>query len=221
MFKGLHFPRSVVLTCVRWYLRYKLSFRDLEEMMAERGVAVDHSTINRWVVKFARMLVRRARRHKARVGVSWRMDETYIQVRGQWKYLYRAVDKSGATVDFRPTAKRDTDAALRFLRGAVEHNELPEKVTIDKSGANAAGIVAYNEETGAAVEVRQRKFLNNIVEQDHRFVKQKMWAALGWQTFYTAQATIAGIELVHMIKKGQVRPRIGGTDAQQFFTLAA
>ena len=144
-----------------------------------------------------------------------------MRVRGQWKCLYRAVDKQGSTVDFLLTAKRDTDAALRFLRGAVELNDLPEKVTIDKSGANAAAIAAYNAEAGTAVEVRQRKYLNNIVEQDHRFVKQKMRASLGWQTFYTAQATIAGIELVHMIKKGQVRPRIGGTDAQPFFALAA
>ena len=149
------------------------------------------------------------------------MDETYVRVHGQWKYLYRAVDKRGATVDFLLTAKRDTDAALRFLRGAIEHNGLPEKVTIDKSGANAAGIAAYNAETGAAVEVRQRKYLNNIVEQDHRFVKQKVRAALGFKTFYTAKATLMGVELAHMIRKGQVRPRITGSDAQQFFALAA
>jgi transposase-like protein len=207
MFKGLHFPQSVVLTCVRWYLRYKLSYRDIEELMRERGVWVDHSTINRWVVKFAPMLLRRARAHKRPVGTSWRMDETYIRVRGQWKYLYRAVDKRGATVDFLLTARRDADAALRFLRRAVDNNGLPEKVTIDCSGANAAGIAAFNLEAETTVEVRQRKYLNNIVEQDHRFVKQRVRAALGFKTFYTAQATLAGVELVHMIRKGQVRPR--------------
>ena len=189
--------------------------------MAERGVTVDHATINHWVVKFSPTLLRNARRHKRPVGNCWRMDETYVRVRGQWKYLYRAVDKSGATVDFLLTAKRDTDAALRFLRGAIERNGLPEKVTIDCSGANAAGIAAYREESAAVIEVRQRKYLNNIVEQDHAFVKQKMRASLGWQTFHTAQATIAGIELVHMIRKGQVRPRAGATDAEQFVALAA
>jgi putative transposase len=221
MFKGCHFPKTLILTAVRWYLRFKLSYRDIEELMAERGVRVDHATVNRWVVKFSPMLLRSARRHKRPVGSSWRMDETYVRVRGQWKYLYRAVDRHGATVDFLLTAKRDTDAALRFLRRAVDHNGLPEKVTIDCSGANAAGIAAYREESDAVIEVRQRKYLNNIVEQDHRLVKQKMRASLGWQTFHTAQATIAGIELVHMIRKGQVRPLQDGTDAEQFFALAA
>ena len=122
MFKGCHFPKTVILTCVRWYLRFKLSYRDIEELMAERGVRVDHATINRWVVKFSPMLLRRARHHRRPVGKSWRMDETYIKVRGEWTYLYRAVDKQGRTVDFLLTAKRDADAALRFLRRAIEHN---------------------------------------------------------------------------------------------------
>ena len=220
MFKGCHFPSSVILTCSRWYLRYKLSYR-LEEMMAERGVSVDHATIKRWVVKFAPMLALRARRHMRPVGNSWRMDETYIKVRGDWKYLYRAVDKQGRTVDFLLTAKRDADAALRFLRGAVEANGTPAKVNIDKSGANAAGIAAFNEEAGTAIEARQCKYLNNVVEQDHRFVTQKVTAALGFQTFLTARATLAVIELVHMIRKGQVRPVPDSTDADQFFALAA
>ena len=200
MFKGCHFPRAVVLTCIRWYLRFKLSYRDIEELMEERGVQVDHATINRWVVKFSPMLLLRSRRHKKPVGTSWRMDEPFIKVRGEWKYLYRAVDKQGATIDCLLTARRDTDSALRFLRRAVEHNGSPEKINIDCSGANAAGIAAYNEEAAAGIEIRQCKYLNNIVEQDHRFVTQKMVAALGFKTFYTAQATLAGIELVHMIR---------------------
>jgi len=149
------------------------------------------------------------------------MDETYIRVRGQWKYLYRAVDKQGGTVDFPLTARRDTDAALRFLRRAIEHNGIPEKVNIDCSGANAAGIEAYNQEAATAIEVRQCKYLNNIVEQDHRFVKQKMVAALGFKTFYTAKATLFGLELVHIIRKGQIRPLPTGSDAKQFQALAA
>lgn len=221
MFKGCHYPKTVILICVRWYLRYKLSYRGLEEMMAERGVSVDHATINRWVVKFAPKLALRARRHRTAVGRRWRMDETYIKVRGQWRHLYRAVDKQGRTVDFLLTAKRDADAAKRFLREAIANNSLPTLVNIDKSGANAAGIAAYNAEAGTNVAVRQRKYLNNIVEQDHRFVKQRARATLGFQTFGTARATLAGIELVHMIRKGQVRPVPGGSNADQFFALAA
>ena len=189
--------------------------------MAERGVQVDHATINRWVVKFSPMLLRRARGYRGSVGKSWRMDETYIRVRGDWMYMYRAVDKQGRTVDFLLTARRDADAALRFLRRAIEHNGMPDKINIDCSGANAAGITAYNQETAATVEIRQCKYLNNIVEQDHRFVKQKMVAALGFKTFYTAKVTLAGVELMHMIRKGHVRPLADGSDAQQFRALAA
>ncbi|MDD9944073.1 MAG: IS6 family transposase [Myxococcales bacterium] len=221
MFKGCHFPKPIIVTCIRWYLRYKLSYRDLEEMMAERGVSVDHATINRWVVKFAPMLTARARRHKMPVGKRWRMDETYVRIRGQWRYLYRAVDKQGRTVDFLLATRRDTEAAQRFLRAAVARNGCPSFVNIDKSGANAAGIAAYNAETGAAIEVRQCRYLNNVVEQDHRFVKQRVRAALGFQTFHTARATLAGIELVHMLRKGQVRPLANGSDAEQFRALAA
>lgn len=221
MFKGCHFPKAVILTCVRWYLRYKLSYRDIEELMAERGVHVDHATVNRWVVKFSPLLLLRSRRHKKPVGKSWRMDETYIKVCGQWKYLYRAVDRQGGTVDFLLTARRDADAAVRFLRQAIGHNGSPNKINIDCSGANAAGIETYNEEAAATIEIRRCKYLNNIIEQDHRFVKQKMRAALGFKTFYTAKATLMGIELVRMIRKGQVRPLADGTDTQQFRALAA
>ena len=190
-------------------------------MMAERGVSVDHATINRWVVKFGPMLAKRAREHKRPVGSSWRMDETYIKVRGRWMYLYRAVDKQSRTVDFLLTARRDLDAALRFLRRATEQNGAPEKVNIDKSGANAAGIAAYNADADAGIEIRQCRHLNNIVEQDHRLVKQRIRAALGLRTFQTAKATLTGVELVHMIRKGQVRPLTKATDAQQFYALAA
>ena len=138
----------MILTAVRWYLRYNLSYRDVEELIAERGIVVDHSTINRWVVKYAPLLVEQAKNHKRKVGISWRLDETYIKVRGQWKYLYRAVDKDGNTVDFLLTAKRDTRAALRFLRQAIRNNCTPVKINIDKSGSNTAAIEADNQECG-------------------------------------------------------------------------
>jgi putative transposase len=121
-FKGSHFEREVILWGMRWYVAYPISYRQLEEMMQERGVEVDHSTLNRWVVKYVPLLDEQFRERKHPVGSSWRMDETYVRIKGVWKYLYRAVDKAGATVDFLLTAKRDRKAALRFLRKAIGHN---------------------------------------------------------------------------------------------------
>jgi putative transposase len=166
-----HFEREVVLWGVRWYVAYPISYRQLEEMMEERGVEVDHSSLNRWVLKYALLLDHAFRARKRRVGGSWRMDETYVRIRGQWKYLYRAVDKAGNTVDFLLTAKRDRKAAVRFLRKAIGRHGVPAKITIDKSGANTAAIASYNLEQDAEIELRQVKYLNNIVEQDHRAIK--------------------------------------------------
>ncbi|MGA8172702.1 MAG: IS6 family transposase, partial [Methylocystis sp.] len=163
-FEGNPFERDVIVWHVRWYVAYPISYRRLEEMMEERGVEVDHSTLNRWVVKYAPVLDRQFRSRKRAVGASWRLDETYVKVRGSWKYLYRAVDKAGATVDFLLTAKRDRKAALRFLRRAIGQDGVPEKITIDKSGANTAAIESYNEEHEADIEIRRTKYLNNIVE---------------------------------------------------------
>jgi putative transposase len=163
-FKGAHFPPEIMLMGVRWYVAYPLSTRHVEELMLERGVHVDHSTINRWVVKYSPQLEEAFHRRKRPVWVSWRMDETYIKVKGQWYYLYRAVDKHGQTIDFLLTEHRDKEAALRFLKKAIRRNGLPETITIDGSDANAAAIKSYNEEHGTAILIRQVKYLNNIVE---------------------------------------------------------
>jgi len=152
---GRHFPKEVILTTVHWYLRYNLSYRDVEELIAERGIHLDHSTLNRRVTKYAPLLVAKAQLHKRSVGVSWLLDKTYIKVRGQWKYLYRAVDKDGGTIDLLLTTKQDTKAALRFLRQAIRNNGATVKIDLDKSGANTAAIAAYNKESGATIEVRQ------------------------------------------------------------------
>ena len=157
---------------------------------------------------------------KRPVGSSWRMDETYVKVKGRWKYLYRAVDKIGGTVDFLLTAKRDRKAALRFLRKAIGQHGVPEKITIDKSGANTAALESYNAEHEADIEIRQIKYLNNIVEQDHRAVKRVVRPMLGFKSFRSAAATIAGIELMHMIRKGQMRTTGKLRPAQQFYALA-
>src|SRR5271155_2633038 len=153
-FKGSHFERDVILWGVRWYVAYPISYRQLEEMMDERGVEVDHSTLNRWVLKYVPLLETQFRARKRSVGSSWRLDETYVKVKGVWKYLYRAVDKAGATVDFLLTAKRDRKAALRFLRKVVGRHGVPEKITIDKSGANTAAIISYNANHDADVRFR-------------------------------------------------------------------
>ena len=219
-FKGSQFERDIILWGVRWYVAYPISYRQLEEMMQERGVEVDHSSLNRWVLKFTPALDQAFRQRKRSVGTSWRMDETYISVKGQWKYLYRAVDKAGRTVDFLLTAKRDCKAASRFLRKAIDQCGVPQKITIDKSGANTAAVESYNVEQESGIELRQVKYLNNIVEQDHRAVKRMTRPMLGFKSFWSAAITLAGIELMHMIRKGQLKGSGKSCPAQQFYSLA-
>ncbi len=221
-FKGSHFENEIILWGLRWYVAYPLSYRQLEEMMGERGVSVDHSTLNRWVVKYVPEVEKQFRTRKRPVGTSWRMDETYVRVKGQWKYLYRAVDKEGQTVDFLLTTQRNCAAAKRFLQKAIRSHGMPEKVTIDKSGANTAAIESYNTEHETAIELRQCKYLNNIIEQDHRAVKRVLRPMLGFKSFWAAQSTLAGIEVMHMIRKGQLQRdgRETQTPAEQFYSLA-
>jgi putative transposase len=223
-FKGAHFERDIILTFVRWYLAYPLSYRQLEELMQERGVSVDHSTINRWVVKYSPELEAAFHRRKRPVWLSWRMDETYIKVKGRWYYLYRAVDKAGQTIDFLLREQRDEHAAMHFLTKAILRHGMPEKITIDGSEANAAAIRQYNEAHGTAIIIRQVKYLNNVVEQDHRAVKRITRPMLGFKSFDAAQYTLAGVELMHILKKGQLTGDEGEEDltpAEQFYALAA
>jgi putative transposase len=223
-FKGAHFPQEIILMGVRWYVAYPLSTRHVEELMEERGVKVDHSTINRWVIKYSPQLEEAFHRRKRPVWVSWRMDETYIKVKGQWRYLYRAVDKHGQTIDFLLTEHRDAEAALRFLKKAIRRNGLPETITIDGSDANEAAIKRYNEEYGTTIRIRQVKYLNNVVEQDHRAVKRVTRPMLGFKAFDAAQGTLVGIELMHMIRKRRMIMEAGEeglTAAELFYSLAA
>ncbi|HHS7646479.1 TPA: IS6 family transposase, partial [Salmonella enterica] len=203
-FKRLHFPVDIMAQCVRWYLAYSLSLRDLEEMMAERGIHVDHSTLHRRVIRLVPLLDKVFRRHKRAVGRRWRMDETYIKIKGQWKYLYRAVDTAGQTIDFLLTAKRDAASALRFFRKAIRYHCEPEVVTIDKSGANTADLATLNmgKPEAETMTIRQSKYLNNLIEQDHRNIKRRIRPMLGFKSFRRAQTLLAGVELIHMIRKG-------------------
>ena len=223
-FKGAHFPQEIILTCVRWYVAYPLSTRHVEELMRERGVHVDHATINRWVIRYSPHLEAAFHRRKRPVGRSWRLDETYIKVKGEWRYLYRAVDKQGQTIDFLLTGQRDERSALRFLIKAIRRHGVPEKITIDGSEANAAAIRSYNEAHGTAIGIRQVKYLNHLVEQDHRGVKRVTRPMLGFKSCAAAQAALVGIELMPMLKKGQLVIEEGAeglTTADQFYTLAA
>ena len=186
-FKGRHHKQELILQCVRWYVAYSLNYRDLEELVAERGYVVDHSTIQRWVVHYAPRIEKVFRQNKKRTGLRWRMDESYLKINGQWKYLYRAVDKEGNTIDFLLTAKRDTKAARRFLNKAIGSNGKPSLINIDKSGANTAAIKQYNRDVNKRVKIRQCKYLNNIIEQDHRFIKRRVRPMLGFKSFCSAR----------------------------------
>ena len=223
-FKGAHFPAEIILTGVRWYLAYPLSYRQVEELMEERGISVDHATIQRWVVKHSPQLEEVFHHRKHPVWRSWRMDETYIRVNGQWRYLYRAVDKTGQTIDFLLTEHRNQEAALQFLKKAIRRHGVPEKITIDGSEANEAAIKRYNEEHGTNIIIRQVKYLNNMIEQDHRAVKRVTRPMLGFKSFDAAQDTLIGIELMHMLKKRQLVVEAGEeslTAAKLFYALAA
>ena len=173
-------------------------------------------------MKMLPVLAAAFRRRKRPVGLSWRMDETYVKVAGQWKYLYRAVDRDGDTVDFLLRAKRDHAAARAFFECAIDLHGVPEKITIDRSGANTAAIASIQADSGLPIEMRQSKYLNNIVEQDHRAVKRITRPMLGFKTFRCARILIAGIETMHMIRRGQ----LGGIKDQassapnQFYSLA-
>ena len=191
-------------------------------MMTERGVFVDHSTVHRWAIKMLPVLALVFRRRKRPVGTSWRMDETYIKISGEWKYLYRAVDRNGDKVDFLLRARRDQAAARAFLERAIDLHGVPQKITIDKSGANTAAILSIQADSGVDIEMRQSKYLNNLVEQDHRAIKRITRPMLGFKTFRCARILIAGIEIMHMISKGQLGDikDQASSPATQFYSLA-
>jgi len=208
LFKWRHFLPEVILLNVRWYCRYALSYRNLEEMMQERGIEVDHSTLNRWVLKSASELDKRIRPHLQPTNDSWQVDETYVKVKGAWKYLYRAVDSAGNTLDFLLSAKRDSKTAERFFRKVLKatHIQAPRVITVDKNAAypKAVETLKSDETLPEATELRQKKYLNNIIEQDHRAIKRLTKAGIGFKSFNTARRTLRGFEAMNMLRKGQV-----------------
>ena len=208
LFKGRHFDREIIILCVRWYLRFKLSFRDLVEMMAERGISLAHTTIMRWIQRYVPEFEKRWNRFACRAGASWRVDETYVKIKGHWTYLYRAVDKQGKTVDFLLRAKRDVAAAKAFLRRAFKRQgRLPHKITLDgyQASHRAAKEVLGEYSRRKQSKIRSSNYLNNLIEQDHRSIKLRLGPMLGLKRFLRASITIADIELMHRIRKGQFK----------------
>jgi transposase, IS6 family len=207
-FKGRQFTAEIILWAVRWYLQFPISYRDLERMLADRGIRVDHTTLFRWIQAYAPELDKRIRPHLQMTNGSWRVDETYIRVKGEWVYLYRAVDAAGQTIDFLLSARRDAAAARRFFRKALgqPHTVNPRTIAVDKNAAYpiATKAVKRDGELWRFAKLRQVKFLNNIVEQDHRRIKRLVRPGLGFKSFMTASRTIAGYEIMAMVRKDQV-----------------
>jgi transposase-like protein len=211
MFKGRHFDRSVILLCVRWYLAYSLSLRDLEERMAERGISVDHATIHRWIVRYSPELLEQFNRRKRAVTGRWHMDETYLKVRGRWTYLYRAIDSNGDTVEFWFSERRNLPAAKRFLRMVLKRHGRPERIVMDGSQTNREAILSCDRADRLQdrsrrklkpIRIRQSAYLNNRIEQDHRAIKRRIRPMLGFKSVTTARVILGGIEMIHMMRKG-------------------
>src|SRR3954454_22750812 len=210
MFKGRHFDFSVILLCVRWYLAYNLSLRDLEEMMAERGISVDHTTIHRWTIHYALILLEQFNQRKRSVTGKWHVDETYIKVRGHWMYLYRAIDSNGDTVEFWFNERRNLTAAKRFLRKALKRHGRPERIVIDGSQTDREAILSCDTADRLQdrarrdlkpIRIRQSAYLNNRIEQDHRAIKQRVRPMLGFKSAASARVILSVIELIHMMRK--------------------
>lgn len=205
-FKWRHFAPDIILQCLRWYLRYPLSYRNLEEIVAERGLEVDHTTIYRWIQHYSPEFEKRIRWYSKALSFSWRVDEIYIKVKGKWKYLYRAIDKRGATIDFMLSHKRDVAAAKRFFRKALKQcHERPLRINTDKNPAYPQAIKDLKEEGLLDEDTlhRSAKYLNNVIESDHRRVKRRIRPMMGFHSFKTANRVLKGIEAMAMIIKQQ------------------
>ncbi|GHO87638.1 IS6 family transposase [Dictyobacter formicarum] len=248
-FKWRHFQADIILLCVRWYLRYALSYRDLEEMMLERGLHVDHTTIYRWVQRYEPELEKRCRPHLKACNDSWKVDETYIKVRNVWMYLYRAVDSDGNTREFLLSPMRDAESAKRFFVKVLASTARsvsqacpvaeqvappttptdttiitspPRVINVDKNAAYPKAIAELKatEVLPQHVELRQVKYLNNLIEQDHRFIKRLTKPGMGFFSFETAWRTVQGFEVMNMLRKGQVQG-VNKGDVQGQATLVA
>jgi transposase-like protein len=232
VFKGRHFDRSVILLCVRWYVAYNLSLRNLEEMMAECGICVDHATIYRRTVHYAPFLLEQFNRRKCPVSRKWHIDETYLKVRGRWMYLYCAIDSNSDTIEFWFSERRNLTAARRFLFKALKRHGRPERIVIDGSHTNREAILSsdtadrlQDRSRGAMkpIRIRQSAYLTDRIEQDYRAIKRRVRPMLGFQSAASARMILGGIKMNYMMQKGQTKyachpqPSLAG----QFNLLAA
>ena len=218
IFKWRQTEPAIILCAVRWYLRYSLSLRNVEELLEERGLEADHTTVWRWVQRYGPELEQRLRRRLKPTNKSWRVDETYVRVKSRWCYLYRAIDSAGATIDFLLSAQRDAAAAKRLFRKALRDRSHPQPrvVNTDLARIYSSAIPAIKKEGTLRRRCRHRpvQYLNNIIEQDHRAIKRRVNAKQGFREFYSARRTIQGYEAIHMLRKGQVR-WMSGTDVRR------
>ena len=229
LFKRRRFPVEIILLCVRWYCKYGISYRDLAEMMQERGVNVNPSTIFRWVQRFAPEIEKRIRPNQGPRSGSWRVDETYVRVGGKWKYLFRAVDKHGRLIAFMLSERRNANAAYHFLRKAIKamSHDPPSSITTDKLASYPKAIQRLQNEGLLPKEVvhRTSKYLNNIIGADHGALKRVIRPTRGFQSMKTARATIKGFEMMRMIRRGHCAPTQPGVTGEirlvnQLFGLA-
>ena len=218
IFKWRQTEPGLILCAVRWYLRYSLSFRDVEELLEEHGLKTDHTTVWRWVQCYAPELEQRLRGHLKPTNKSWRVDETYVRVKGRWCYLYRAIDSKGATIDFLLSALRDAAAAKRLFRKALSDSSHPQPrvINTDLAPIYGSAILDMKQEGTLRRRCRHRpvQYLNNILEQDHRAIKRRVKAKQNFREFQAARRTILGYEAIHMIRKGQVR-WVSGVDVRK------
>ncbi|WP_281175058.1 IS6 family transposase [Legionella massiliensis] len=198
---------EVVMQCVRWYCKYGISYRDLEEMMLERGLKIDHTTMYRWVLHYAPELKKRREWYKRSYSQRWHLDQTYIRVKGEWKSLYRAIDERGNTIDFYLSHRRNAIAAKRFLKKLIKNNPSCDISIIDtdKNPAYGQAIKELKQEgkLSSHVSHSQIKYRNNRLEADHGKLKRLINPVRGFQSMKTAYATIKGFEVMRMFKKGQ------------------
>ena len=221
-FKHHRFPQDIILCAVRWYLRYPLSYQDVVDLLAERGITIDRSTVYRWVIKFGLEITGRTERHLRRASLQWHVDETYIRVGGKWRYLWRAVDADGPRIDFRLTARRDAKAARAFLNKAIERVRLHRPVTIvtDKAPTYRRVIREINHGYDPhfdGIKHIDRKWLNNRIESDHAAMKRLLGYRQSFRSLRSAKATLRGIETIRTIKRGHIHNKQPGVKGEITF----
>lgn len=214
-FAGFRFPAEVIVVAVRWYLRYGLSYRDVEELLAERGIEVDHVTVYRWVQRFTPLLTDAARFARRSPGDRWFVDETYVKVNGVWRYVYRAVDQYGQVIDVLLSARRDAAAACRFFARALRTRKVAPSEVVTDAAPVYPGVL---DELVPSAWHHVEQYANNPIEADHGQLKRRLRPMRGLQTDQTAQIVIAGHAFLQNLRRGHYEL---GVDTRPALRLAA